>query len=330
LVGDKDETLCHEEKEKIEPNDKNETSEPNDKDEINELQENAGDLVGGKEGTLSEPNDKNERSPTDDESVKSLETQLPPNDDEDPWIVDTTSKVDVGVEDVLDASDVDASNEDAGVVRDVEASKVEVVQKGVHDPSKVQVMNGGVPAAVDVASSKVEEGINIVFSNNNNDTKKKTAKMRRKNDDKEKPSVVKGKRHARVSSAPGKNCCFLPKAYARNILNVDVKLNFKSTMETNVLNAAVCLLGLVGVKINEGDVVKEFSHKKKPLWEMQPKTIRHAYNRILAKHKFILTAPPNKWEYVMAPRIDKAIFTLVFACKPKFGTILINQVCIFD
>ena len=101
-------------------------------------------------------------------------------------------------------------------------------------------------------------------------------------------------------------------------------------MENNILNAAVCLLGMVGFKLNEGDVVEEFSHKKKSLWEMQPKTIRHAYNRILAKHKFILTAPPNKWEYVMAPKINKAILALVFACKPKFGTTLINQICIFD
>jgi len=101
-------------------------------------------------------------------------------------------------------------------------------------------------------------------------------------------------------------------------------------METNVLNAAVSLLAMVGVKINADDVKTEFNHRDKPLWEMKPSTIRRAYNHILERHKFVLMAADNKWEDAMAPRIKKAILALVFACKPKLGTTCVNQVCIFD
>ena len=119
--------------------------------------------------------------------------------------------------------------------------------------------------------------------------------------DKKKRSVEKGKRNAHDVPLHVRNCRFLSAACARGILDVSVKLNFKSDMENNVVNAGICLLGMVGFEITKQDVKDEFSRKHEPLWEAQPSTIRRAYNRILAKHNFVLCKRPEDWQFVLAP-----------------------------
>ena len=194
------------------------------------------------------------------------------------------------------------------IVRDVEASKAKVELKGtatkedvfvedVSDTGKVLTSN----ASRNVPLSKKEDGIKIALSDNITNSNNQLAKLRKRNDNKKRGSVEKGKRNAHDVPLHVRNCRFLSAACARDILNVSVKLNSKSNMENNVLNAAICLLGMVGFEITKQDVKDEFSRKKKPLWEAQPSTIRHAYNRILAKHNLVLTERPEDWQFVLAP-----------------------------
>ena len=245
-----------------------------------------------KKGTTTKHNDTMERKASSDGS---LDTQYPFKDDTVPWIVSNSSKIDAVVQDVADANDSeqssyghddDESNGESGFASDDDESNI----TSMHDD---YASNGEakVPTSVSVASPKKEDGISIKFSDNNNHINHQIAKLRKRKDNKKQKTVVKGrKRTKQIKRLPGTNCSFLPASVAREVINVPIELNFKSKKETNVLDAAVSLLAMVGVKINAGDVKDEFDHRTKHLWEMRPSTIRRAYNRILERHNYVLSA----------------------------------------
>ena len=130
-------------------------------------------------------------------------------------------------------------------------------------------------------------------------------------------------------SAPeiNKNCCVLPQKQASIQLHLELEIKYKSSIERNIFNAAVCLLSMVNIKCSLSEVKSHFTDTTEAT-TLKSKTIRHVYNRILEPRGFTLVPEENKWKQVFPVQSHNAILALVFAMKTPDG--IIRQVCVYE
>ena len=124
-----------------------------------------------------------------------------------------------------------------------------------------------------------------------------------------------------------KNCYVLKQKDAWTVLHLELGIRYKSSVGSNIFNAARCLLSMVNIRCSLLELESNFDN---PLDNMEWKssTIRHLLNKVLEPRDYTLVPEDNKWEPVFREQKHNAIFALVISIKTPIGSL--PQVCVYE
>ena len=144
--------------------------------------------------------------------------------------------------------------------------------------------------------------------------------------------VSDGKRNRRkkepaTNKRGHKNCYVLKQRDAWTVLHLELGIKYKSSVGSNIFNAARCLLSMVNIRCSLFELESNFDN---PLDNMEWKssTIRHLLNKVLEPRDYTLVPEDNKWEPVFREQKHNAIFALVISIKTPIGSL--PQVCVYE
>ena len=124
-----------------------------------------------------------------------------------------------------------------------------------------------------------------------------------------------------------KNCYVLKQKDAWTVLHLELGIRYKSSVGSNIFNAARCLLSMVNIPCSLLELESNFDNPLDNI-EWKSSTIRHLLNKVLEPRDYTLVPEDNKWEPVFREQKHNAIFALVILIKTPIGSL--PQVCVYE